>query len=189
MKEYTQTQIIEMYEKLPEDLKEAIFSVESANVITVIGKKYGLNVEQIGKLGNETGLVMLGITSSRNYIDNLSKRLGISPESALKVANEVSSTIFSNVRESLKKIHGETSQTSDVFPSTSDVNAKEEILKEIEKSEVPEILKGVHKPSDSAFGAKTGEGIFRMPLEESVHEEEKEENKYPGADPYREPLQ
>lgn len=180
MKEYTDEQILEMYENLPEDLKGAIFSVEMTEAVKKIGEKYQLAIDKIGALGNETGMVMLGVTHSRDFIPNLASRLNMDKETARKIADEISSLIFSKVRESLKKMHGE---TSDVFPPTSDVSGdREEILKEIEKPEMPEILQGMHEPPkpESSFELKTKEDIFRMPPEES---------KYPHGDPYREPIE
>lgn len=179
MAKLTPQQLKELYEKLPEDLREAIFSVDSTEAIHVAGQKYNLTVDKIGELADETGLVMLGLTHPKDFIANLAKRLNADKETARKIADEINTQIFSKVRESLKKIHGE---TSDVFPPTSDVKAREEILKEIEKPEMPEILQGMHEPPkpESSFELKTKEDIFRMPPVES---------KYPHGDPYREPIE
>ena len=43
----TQQQLLERYQKLPEDLKEAIFSVETAEIIQKISKKYGISREEL----------------------------------------------------------------------------------------------------------------------------------------------
>lgn len=214
MTKLTSQQLKEIYMKLPKDLQDAIFSVDSSEAIQKIGKKYNLTVEKIGDLADETGLVMLGITSSRDYVDNLAKRLNVSHESALKIANEVSNLVFSKVRESLKKVHHE-EESSPPTPlpqgegtergEASEVK-KEDIMKEIEQEDdIPKIFQGMHSPAESSFEAKTKDDVFRMPLavseseltEESIHEEEgkkkeqekKVENKYPSGDPYREPIE
>lgn len=172
--EYTDEQILEMYKKLPEDLRNAIFSVEMTEAVKKIGEKYQLAIDKIGALGNETGMVMLGVTHSRDFIVNLGNRLNVDKETARKIADEINTQIFSKVRESLKKIHGGEEVKEGV--------EKEEILKEIEKPEMPEILQGMHEPTkpESSFELKTKEDIFRMPPEES---------KYPQGDPYREPIE
>ncbi|MBU2219469.1 hypothetical protein KKG15_03195 [Patescibacteria group bacterium] len=204
--EYTDEQILEMYKKLPEDLRNAIFSVEMTGAVKGIGEKYQLPIDKIGALGNETGMVMLGVTHSRDFIVNLGNRLNVDKETARKIADEINTQIFSKVRESLKKIHeGEEAPT--LRPEASEVGVptpagvgKDEILKEIEGEEaptlgqaedrgsdrsvgkVPEILQGMHEPTkpESSFELKTKEDIFRMPPEES---------KYPHGDPYREPIE
>ena len=51
----TKQQLLERYQKLPEDLKEAIFSVETTEIIQKISKKYGLLIDKMGELASETG--------------------------------------------------------------------------------------------------------------------------------------
>ncbi|MBU1159584.1 MAG: hypothetical protein ABIJ28_04165 [Patescibacteria group bacterium] len=197
MKDYTEQQIIEMYEKLPEDLKDAIFSVESTKTLESLGKKYGLNIEQIGKLGNETGMLMIGITSPNEYVGNLAGRLNLDKQKARQIADEVNQQVFSKVRESLKKIHGE--ESSPPTPLLEGEGRRgevirEDILKEIEKEEekIPEIMQGLYKPPpESSFDMKTKKDVFRMSPEESEHSPENNispKAKYPQGDPYREPV-
>lgn len=104
--QYTTKQLQEIYKSLPEDLKDAIWSAESAAIIQSIGKKYGLNVEQTGKLASETGLVLLGLTHPKDYIKILSGRVAVDIDTARKIAEEVNNGIFSKVKEYLKKLHG-----------------------------------------------------------------------------------
>ncbi len=183
MENFTDEQILEMYKNLPEDLKEAIFSVEMTEAVKRIGGKYQLHIDKVGALGNETGMVMLGVTHPKDFILNLSKRLEVVQETARKIAEEVNAQIFAKVRESLKKIHG-------VGEEAGEVN-KKAILKEIEKDEfassaekIPEILKGTVTPEllepPHPFEAKTKEEVFRMPPLEK---------KYTSGDPYHEPIE
>lgn len=182
MKQYTDEQFLEEYKKLPEDLKKAIFSVEMTEAIKRIGEKYQLHIDKIGALGNETGMVMLGVTRPKDFVSNLSARLGVSNDTARNIAEEINQQIFSKVRESLKKVHGIDGEIKSAeLPEIKPEIKKEDILKEIEKEEVPEIMKGTRKPTESPFEAKTKEEIFRMPAQESEH-------KYPQGDPYREPI-
>lgn len=104
--QYTTKQLQEKYKSLPEDLKDAIWSAESAATIQSIGKKYGLNVEQTGKLASETGLVLLGLTHPKNYIKILSATITVDMDTARKIAEEVNNGIFSKIKEYLKKLHG-----------------------------------------------------------------------------------
>lgn len=183
MKQYTDEQALEEYKNLPEDLKKAIFSVEMTEAVKRIGGKYQLHIDKIGALGNETGMVMLGVTHPKDFIPNLSQRLGVDKETARKIAEEVNAQIFAKVRDSLKKIHG-----VGTMPTQP---PKEEILKEIEREEsassaekIPEILKGPVKPEllepPHPFEAKTKEEVFRMPPLEK---------KYTSGDPYHEPIE
>ena len=178
MPKLTPQQLREIYLKLPKDLQDAIFSVDSAERIQSIGKKYNLAIDKTGELADETGLVMLGLTHPNNFISNLAQRLKVDKESAKKIAEEINNQIFAEIRESLKKVHGVEPSPSTPLPEGEGPGVrKEEILKEIEKdeTEVPEIIKGATNP----FEAKTKE-IVRMPPVEK---------RYPDGDPYREPIE
>lgn len=122
MQDYTQEQIKKRYLALPEDLKDAMWSVDSSNIIQSIGKKHNLHIDQMGELASETGYVLLGFTRPENYIKNLSARLNINIKDARDIALEVNIEIFSKVKESLKKIHGigEYKSEEPIFPAQNE---------------------------------------------------------------------
>ncbi|MDP3934980.1 MAG: hypothetical protein Q8Q46_02080 [Candidatus Giovannonibacteria bacterium] len=99
-------EIMERYKDLPEDIQQALFSSATSDAILAIGKKNGLAIDKIGELVDETGLVMLGITSPSDYVKNLVSRLSVTQEKARAIAEEINQKVFQPVRESLKKIHG-----------------------------------------------------------------------------------
>ncbi|MDP3784560.1 MAG: hypothetical protein Q8R12_00560, partial [bacterium] len=88
------------------DLKTAIYSADSSTAIENISKKSGLHIDQMGKLAEETGLVMLGLTHPKDFIPHLVERLGVDKLTARNIAEDINQQIFQKVRESLKKIHG-----------------------------------------------------------------------------------
>ncbi len=91
---------------LPEDLKDAIFGVDTAEAVEAVAKKYGLLIDKMGALADETGLVMLGLTHPKDFIAHLAERLGTDRLTARNIAEDINSQIFQKIRESLKKIHG-----------------------------------------------------------------------------------
>ena len=192
MKTYTDQQISQMYDNLPEDLKEAIFSVDMSEIVEKIGKENQLNIEQVGNLANETGMVMLGVTHPNEFIANLADRLEVDKEKARVVAGEINDQIFKPVRESIRKIHNireeekETVSNVKVSPFGNykgeilkTEHNKEDILKDIEKDYtkeeggVPNIMRGDANP----FEDKMKEGVFKVPTEERHYIEEKPEEK------------
>ncbi len=210
MQNYTDQQIAQMYDNLPEDLKDSIFSVDTTSVANEIGRKYGLAIDKIGDLANETGMVMLGVTHPNEFIGNLADRLEVDKEKARAIAQEINEQIFKKVRESLRKIHNIRKEETEshqgdalmanVGHSVSNINRRD-ILKEIEKdhakeeSGVPEIMKGNANP----FEEKMKEGVLLAPVEEKRYiegsekmaplpEPEKAKVKYQGIDPYRESI-
>lgn len=187
MSKYTPEQIKAIYKNLPDDLKEAIFSVDTSDALKKIGDKYKLTIDKMGEMADETGLLMLGITRTRDFISNLTDRLGVEKNVAREIAQDINVEVFSKVRESLKSVHVLSSQSSgEVGASALSINKefvssavegeKKEILKVIENNEVPmpEIMQGAE---GGVFKQKAKEEIYRMPVQEK---------KYPQGDPYRE---
>ena len=207
MKNFTEEQIAQMYDNLPEDLKDAIFGLEMNEIVEKIGRENQLNIEQIGELANETGMVMLGVTHPNEFIGNLTSRLEVDKEKARAIAQEINEQVFKKVRESLRKIHNtreENEQKTEPEHHQGESlmvgHSREEILKEIEKDhareEAPDIMKGNINP----FEEKMKEGVLIAPVEEkhyieekpklaALSEVEKPKAKYQGFDPYKEPIE
>src|SRR3989344_8458457 len=98
--------IFQRYESLPDDLKDALMGVTTADAIYEVGRKADLNVEKIGELDEEVGLIILGFTPSANFISDLKTILGINEEKATEIASEINERVFLSIRESLKRLHG-----------------------------------------------------------------------------------
>lgn len=105
MKNFTPAQLQEQYKKLPEDLKEAIFSVETEKIIQDISAKHSLQIDQMGELAAETGLVLLGLTKPEEYVNNLSEGLKINTDKAREIAKDINNEIFLKVKNSLISLH------------------------------------------------------------------------------------
>lgn len=102
---YTEDALREKFETLPQGLRQAIASVDTANAVQTIAKKYLLHVDQMGALSSETGLVLLGLTHPRDFTKNLSARLRISEQRALEIAKSVSEAVLIKVKETLRGLH------------------------------------------------------------------------------------
>ena len=63
-------------------------------------------LDKVGILGDETTLIMLGITPTADFIKNLSERLGVDKEKAKAIAEDINQKVFQQVRASLRKVHG-----------------------------------------------------------------------------------
>ena len=79
----------ELFEKLPQDIKEAMYGIDSSEAIQSISKKYNLLIDKMGILSEETGLVMLGLTHPKDFISNLAKRLQVDQLTAKSIAQDV----------------------------------------------------------------------------------------------------
>ena len=105
MTTYPQEEIDQHYKKLPETLRDQLMSVENAEHIFEVGKKFGLTIEQTGFLGEESGFVVLGLTHPKDFVRRLSERLGIDMEMTKAIAQEVNHQIFFPLREMLRAAH------------------------------------------------------------------------------------
>lgn len=163
---YDNEQTLEAFKKLPEDVKEAMFSVDTVEVTKKIGAKHKLMIDKIGELADETGLVMLGFTHPSQFISNLADRLEVDKTIAKEIGEEINSKVFYPIREKLKKIHG-------MEPPEDGPR---------EKSPAPE--------SHPIFEAKTKEEISRSPMQISEKNTELQSLKprEKKIDPYHEPI-
>lgn len=105
MSNYTQQQIDERYEKLPDVLKDAMFSPDIADKMVEVGKKSGLTLDKIGEIAEETGYVVLGLTAPKDFVKALEARLEKDAGKAPEIAKEINHQIFYPLREELKKAH------------------------------------------------------------------------------------
>lgn len=102
---YSPIQIKSMMQSLPDDVKEAIASVDSLDVILGLEKKHKLHFDQTGQLSDEILLLTVGITPPQQFISNIQRRMGITKEVAQDIGVEVNEKIFRPIRDSLKQIH------------------------------------------------------------------------------------
>ncbi len=198
MKQYTDKEILEMYQQLPEDVKKAVFSVESGRIIQAIGKKYNLTPDKIGNLANETGMVMLGVSPAKDFIINIARNVYIDKETARKVASDINAQIFAKIRESLKKIHGAFEEEEEIKPAPSPfltpkpppppVPKPTPIITPISQpSPLPAQTSPIPTPipPSTPGPVKIGDVIDR---EKILKEIEREDIKHPSNDPYREQI-
>jgi hypothetical protein len=197
MDQIDKTKIKEIYEKLPEDLKEAIFSVETSDIIQEVSKKNNLIVDKMGILAEEVGLVILGLTPFASFVSNLATRLEIVKERADAIAKEINERIFVKIRISMRgaqEKREEQEGEEDVQARTTlAINAEKSLIPKEAKpqekeaiTQVPDILKGMTTPQNEKnekgeakdiFVSKMGDGIFRIKSEESEIKDEKKEIK------------
>ena len=128
VKEYTKDELWKLYEKLPEELKEAIFSVETADSIWNICERQ--DVDQVSELAKLVGNVLLGILAPSEFQKSLETELKLTPEIAKKVFQEIHRQIFYPVQLELAKLYP--TETMPVAPVTE---AKPEVKPEEVKRE------------------------------------------------------
>ncbi len=104
---YNEQQLREAFEALPSGLRQSLSSVDTANTIQEIAKKYVLHIDQMASLASETGLVLLGLTHPADFIGNLTRRLRTPESQAREIARDISAQILAKVRDGLRGLHEE----------------------------------------------------------------------------------
>lgn len=126
--EYTSEQIQKLYQNLPEDLREAIFSLETADVIYNTCKTYGLTQGQAGKISDAVGEVLAGLLLPLEFPKTIKKETNL-PEVLVRViTQEINRFIFYPVKQSLGEL-----QTMEITPSEKPTEPKEVAPKPPEK--------------------------------------------------------
>ncbi len=105
MAKFSQQLIDEQYKKLPQELKDAIFSVDIADKIFEIGRKFAITIEKNGFLAEETAFVVLGLLKPEEFTVAIKSRLGVEDDEAHDIAKEVNRQILLPIREALKRAH------------------------------------------------------------------------------------
>jgi hypothetical protein len=105
-KEYTKEELWKIYEKLPGELKDAIFSEKTAENIFNICARYGIeDGERISKVAKFVGRVLMGLLPPNEFEETLEREVGIEKEAAKSIKREVEMLIFYPVRTQLEEIY------------------------------------------------------------------------------------
>ncbi len=99
--EKEQEQMNKLYESLPSDLRRAMDSVDIGNTVADIGYKYGLTIDNVAELMDQTSLTILGINKTFLFSSNLVKNLGIDSRTANSITSEINDKVFKGIRLSL----------------------------------------------------------------------------------------
>ena len=104
-KEYTKEELWKLYDKLPEELKEAIFSEGTAENIFNICSRNGIEDERISKVALYVGRVLMGLLPPNEFQETLEKELKFEKEVAKGITREVERFIFYPVKADLEKLY------------------------------------------------------------------------------------
>src|SRR3989344_9663936 len=195
--------ILDQLDKLPPELKDAIFSNANAEKMADIGNKYDLLIDKVGEMTNETGLLMLGVTHPNEFVGNLAERLLVDRQTASKIADDINREIFAPVREHLRAMFGmPLTPTNETKPSPLQTHIHKQ---EFSEERLP---KTGRLPSEIPTQAPTSLEDLEAELERALAEEKgiqplsmikkpmlpaklapPPEAPYKGADPYREQVE
>jgi len=93
------------YFQLPQDIRQTMFAVETADKIRAIGQKNNLNKDQLWWASYIVGMILLGETNIVDFVKALQEKCHLDEEPARQLARDINQAIFLSAKESLKRIH------------------------------------------------------------------------------------
>jgi len=88
-------------QRLPDDARESVMSVDYTNFLHTVGRDYELNTKQRRALFTEVLILLLGLEPIENYPRTLQEQLDVSKTSARNIAEDTKEMIISQVNTAL----------------------------------------------------------------------------------------
>jgi hypothetical protein len=99
---YSPEETAKKFEALPQAIKDLLYSFEMISIITKVGEKNGLHVDQMDALNTETAYVMMGLTETKDFPEIIAEDLGIDQTKAGTIASDINEMLFSKVRAAMQ---------------------------------------------------------------------------------------
>jgi hypothetical protein len=135
--EFSIEQIEKQLATLPSAIKRAFFSTETAEHIQDIGERHGLLLDKIDDLIEETGFTLIGLKPAKQFVENITNKLGIKRDVAQKIADEINGEVISEIkkraREDEEKKYKFVSEEV-IAPAQENTNTTQEEISAIEKA-------------------------------------------------------
>lgn len=103
--QHTKEELWKMYKELPEELQEALFSVENADRIDDICEEHAI-AESSRPITKQIGNVLLGIVPVQEFENILVKEVGLKKATAQEVNRRIYRAIFYPIKMELEQLHG-----------------------------------------------------------------------------------
>jgi len=103
-KKYTPEQFWKLYEKLPQELKDALFAEETGDNIHDICERNGV-LENLDQVVDYVGRVLVGLLPPDDLQETLERELEIDKERAKKIGQEINRFIFYPVKAYLEELY------------------------------------------------------------------------------------
>src|SRR3989338_1791471 len=100
---YTTEQLWKVYEKLPQELREAVFSEETADAIFNSCERN--NGEEASRIAYYVGLVLMGLILPQEFSGVLTAEVKLPKTLADAVARDINRLVFYPVKPALEQLH------------------------------------------------------------------------------------
>jgi len=104
-----QEQLQKIFDKLPQALQDAIYSMETAQIIGDACAKYGIKDSRVSHIAGYTGDVLMGLLKPAELPKALEENVEMPKVLIEAISREISRFIFYPVKPELEQLHSETS--------------------------------------------------------------------------------
>ena len=137
----TKEELWKLYESLPDVLKDAIFSVDTAKSIENICRRNDIEEFLIPKLAKEVGNVLLGISHPERLKENLISNFSFEEKKAERISFEIYRFILFPLKKHLEMIYNN-------IETKGDKEIEREIIEEDRYKEKIDTEKDLRKEED-----------------------------------------
>lgn len=96
-------QLVERFKELPKVIQGAITSASVQQRLRQLSTKNHLHLDQWGALENEVMLTLLGFQDAENLATNIQKHVGLPPEIATPLTEDIMKAVFEPIRQELER--------------------------------------------------------------------------------------
>lgn len=161
-KQYTREELQKLYEELPEELKDAVYSGDNAEHLSNACERNGVPDELVPRVARKAGDVLMGVLLPAEFQEALIKEVRLKKSVAQAVAHDINRFVFYPVKSQLEQIHqvpGSDNKTEIDIPTPrhSDRLGAQKIMEE------EGLEKGPPKPAEEE--SEKGPDRYREPTE------------------------
>ena len=105
MKQYSQKEINKIFDELPQELRHAVLSPETANAIQKIAKNHKIKTRDISTLATLVGDILMGLLAPANLPETLNQELKIHKKRGDEILGDVTKLILHPVQNHLSSLY------------------------------------------------------------------------------------
>lgn len=128
-------QVLERWDSLPDNLREALVSPFNGDFIWRLGEKNHLSEEKISMIATTAGDVIFGFIRPEDLASELQETLEIDPRIANAISKEINQRIFFPLHNEIRKVYSPVSAMPEVKEIKPPIKPKPEV--EFPKIELP----------------------------------------------------
>ena len=102
---YTKEQLEKLFDQLPEELQEAVFSLETSENILNACRTYGVLTEGVSQIADFVGQVLMGLLPPSDFQKTIQGKVGLPEVLAKGITKEINRFVFYPLRPALEELY------------------------------------------------------------------------------------